>query len=275
MFFGCLHHQRACCILDDRLLSDFGQDGFATDRKAAMRQIPAALHIEVSQLKLGEYRGKGSYGIVTDGSYFGTRVAVKKIQIDPQNGDEAIDDVLHEVNLLHDLHHPSVLQLVGLAVAQDCSFAMIVTELCMMDMSGFIKDFPKCTGKHNFRSWHTVVLQICGGMAYLHEHGILHRDLKPRNVLLNCSPSGITATRDMQLQAKICDFGESVVVRRKDGSNDSGNDSELTVMPGTPVYMAPECHGDPESPKQQLTMYSNKVDVYSFGIMMWQVCFVG
>jgi len=84
-----------------------------------------------------------------------------------------------------------------------------------------------------------IAYEIALGMNYLHEyHGIIHRDLKPGNILF-----------DDQFHPIIADFGLSRV----------GADS-MTIKRGTYMYLAPEAYGQ---------NYDNKVDVFSFGLILY------
>jgi serine/threonine protein kinase len=87
---------------------------------------------------------------------------------------------------------------------------------------------------------------IASGMVYLHSHGVMHRDLKSGNLLLDAAREHI----------KVGDFG---VARRMDTSADDSMTSET----GTYRWMAPEVirHGK----------YDSSVDVYSFGIVLWEM----
>jgi len=88
-----------------------------------------------------------------------------------------------------------------------------------------------------------LALDISRGMEYLHSQGVIHRDLKSSNLLL-----------DDDLRAKVADFGTSCLETRCRKSK--GNS-------GTYRWMAPEMVK--EKP------YTRKVDVYSFGIVLWEL----
>lgn len=79
-------------------------------------------------------------------------------------------------------------------------------------------------------------------MAYIHSRGFVHRDLKPSNILL------------LNGNIKICDLGTAALLK--------GN--SMTSRLGTPVFMAPEMLTDAEH-----TMYTHRIDVFAFGIVMW------
>lgn len=103
-----------------------------------------------------------------------------------------------------------------------------------------------------------MVRQIVEGLAHIHEHGIIHRDLKPDNVFI-----------DMSGNSRIGDFGLATTSRQQivesmNASLDLGE--EMTRSIGTAMYAAPEIKsggGD----------YNEKVDMYSLGIIFFEMCY--
>jgi len=102
-----------------------------------------------------------------------------------------------------------------------------------------------------------VAIGLVKGMEYLHENGILYRDLKPANI-------GFDEVTD---ELKIFDFGLAKCVGKNKGGPDnrnSNNNIRFTRKIGTPRYMAPEmARGEYE--------YGFGIDVYSFMIVLWQL----
>merc|ERR1719486_1498655 len=133
---------------------------------------------------------------------------------------------------------------------------MIVTEICDMDLKEFLATQPQCIGRRDFATWHSMMSQVCGGMAFLHDNNIIHRDLKPGNCLVNLAD-----------QVRICDFGLSVRTRLKE------REETHTGYAGTPLYMAPEVM-QYEAEGEGTVRYSGKVDVFSFGVLLCQ-CWTG
>jgi receptor-interacting serine/threonine-protein kinase 1 len=128
---------------------------------------------------------------------------------------------------------------------------MTVLEICI---NGSVDDLIYGKGTPAI-SWREKLALCCGignGMAYLHAKGILHRDLKPANILLG----------DKQIP-KIADFGLS---RRVDRQSVHAL-AEKTANIGTPVYMAPELISDNRASEYD----GAKVDVFSFGVVMWAI----
>ena len=98
-------------------------------------------------------------------------------------------------------------------------------------------------------------MQIAEGLAYLHESGVVHRDLSANNIFLSLDRSGAMLT------AKIGDFGLS---RR------TADSTSMTALIGTIQYMAPEMLTSSSGAGGRVE-YSSAVDVYSLGIVLWQL----
>jgi eukaryotic-like serine/threonine-protein kinase len=96
------------------------------------------------------------------------------------------------------------------------------------------------------------VMQICDALSHAHEHGVLHLDLKPQNIM-------ITRTG-----AKLFDFG---IAELRDGGNSSGEVAEAktsgAIRAGTPGYLAPE--------QSAGGVTDARTDVFSFGVVMYEL----
>jgi serine/threonine protein kinase len=105
----------------------------------------------------------------------------------------------------------------------------------------------------NFEEVIEVCAEISSAASYLHSRGIIHGDLTASNVLLaeRCVPKGYTA--------KVTDFGLARIL-------DSGASKIDTATMGTVTYMPPELF------QLEGSCLTKKVDVYAFGVIMWQMC---
>lgn len=101
--------------------------------------------------------------------------------------------------------------------------------------------------------------QILEGLAHIHGHGIIHRDLKPDNIFI-----------DFAKIPKIGDFGlaTSGQYQRPDKKVSAGiQDGDMTRSVGTALYVAPELSSNVTG------NYNDKVDMYSMGIIFFEMCF--
>ena len=140
----------------------------------------------------GAVLGEGTFGVVTKAEDTLTQkvVAIKKIRLG--NYREGINfTAIREIKLLKELRHPHVIELV------DCfphkRNLNLVFECCESDLEAVIKDKFIPLGTPEIKSYMAMTLQA---VAYCHECWVLHRDLKPNNLLI--APDGAL---------KLADFG--------------------------------------------------------------------
>ncbi|CAI9089140.1 OLC1v1023651C1 [Oldenlandia corymbosa var. corymbosa] len=184
--------------------------------------------------------GEGGFGSVYEGMLSdGTKVAVKCLD----GLAKVRDSFLVEVKAIGGIHHVNLVKLKGFCFEK--SHRLLVYEyMANKSLDRWI--FHENEENHCL-PWHIrkkIISDIAKGLAYLHEEcspKIIHLDIKPENILL-----------DETFNAKISDFGLSKLIE-KDQSR------VITTMRGTPGYLAPEWLS---------AAITEKVDVYSFGIVM-------
>lgn len=200
-------------------------------------------NISTKELILLKSIGKGGSCEVWLGLYQKTQVAIKR-QLSRQH--KTLKEFEREVNFLVNIRHPNLLTFMGICIDEPLS---IITEYC----SGGTLFNLLHTKKEVFVSWQqklSVLKEISKGMLFLHSRNFIHRDLKSLNVLMN---SEISKPKD-PVQLKISDFG---LTREVD------IEEMMTGKIGTSHWMAPEVLTS--------SKYSIKADVYSFGIVMYEV----
>ncbi|CAL5061633.1 unnamed protein product [Urochloa decumbens] len=196
--------------------------------------------------------GSGAFGTVFHGRWRGTDVAIKRIKnscfmYPSSETDKLIVEFWREAAILSKLHHPNVLAFYGIVNNGPGGTLATVTEFMA---SGSLKKVllrkEKFLGRHKRI---TLARDVAIGMEYLHSKDIIHFDLKCDNLLVNLNDP----SRPI---CKVADFGLSKV---KQTTMVSGG------MRGTLPWMAPEML------EMSSNMVSTKVDVYSFGIIMWEI----
>ncbi|OHT00182.1 hypothetical protein TRFO_33212 [Tritrichomonas foetus] len=145
-----------------------------------------------------------------------------------------IKHFMNEYEIMSQISHPNIIKTFGICYGDEISSPSILLEYCPTNLKKSIKKLTQEEIKQ-------IIEEIISGMLHLHEIGIIHRDLKPENILL-----------DSENHVKICDFGLSTV----------SSETTHTGGIGTLAYMSPEILNEEEH-------YTNKVDVYSFGIVLY------
>jgi serine/threonine protein kinase len=211
---------------------------------------------------------------VREAYWLGCNFAVKTIKTTD------IDALRKEVGILAKLSHPHIVQLVGFS--RGLPNSMILMELMDGDLRHLIQDRLKSTPQAPPFPPEVaidIISQIAAGMAYLHNQGVFHGDLKASNVLVN--------HRGGHIEAKIADFGVSQTVqltkrfdtsKHSDGDIASGSsvysNSSFSGIVGTTGWRAPEVspiqtkEGETSSVKPT---YTAKADVFSFAMTCYEV----
>lgn len=197
--------------------------------------------LKESQLVFNEKIASGAFGLLYRGSYCGQEVAIKVLKSNAQEGNagnETMREFAQELSILRRVHHKHIIQLIGALTKQKTM--CLVTEFMH---GGNVLQFVQ---EHALKL-HEIIrfsLGVAMGLDYLHKINIIHRDIKTANLLL-----------DENSVVKIADFGVARL-QPTDGST-------MTAETGTYRWMAPEviAHG----------FYNEKADVYSYGIMVWEL----
>ncbi|KAI2630048.1 hypothetical protein GGS21DRAFT_525246 [Xylaria nigripes] len=188
-----------------------------TPRKESNGREKALQDPGLRDYRLGECIGKGAFGAVYKAFNWGTgeAVAVKQIKLVNLPKSE-LRMIEAEIDLLKNLHHDNIVKYLGFVKTADC--LNIILEYCE---NGSLHSICKAYGKFPENLVGVYMTQVLQGLQYLHDQGVIHRDIKGANIL---------TTKDGKV--KLADFGVST-------STLAGPDKEAQVV-GTPYWMAPE-----------------------------------
>ncbi|CEG81380.1 Putative Serine/threonine-protein kinase pef1 [Rhizopus microsporus] len=127
-----------------------------------------------------EKLGEGTYATVYKGKsrITGETVALKEIHLDPEEG--APSTAIREISLMKELKHTNIIRL--LDVIHTESKLILVSEYMDQDLKKFM---DARQGNLDTATIKSFMYQLLKGIAYCHENRVLHRDLKPQNLLIN------------------------------------------------------------------------------------------
>ena len=167
--------------------------------------------------KYGRVIGRGAFGKVNIGLNIltGRIVAIKSFNKKNLINESSKNKILYETNLMRGLCHPSVTKILETFECEN--YMLIIMEYIS---GGNLQNFVKKRRKLCEKTAKILFRQIIQGIRYIHSKGIVHRDIKLENILL-----------DLNNIIKICDFGVGKLIKPN---------TILKDQCGTPVYMAPE-----------------------------------
>ena len=190
----------------------------------------------MATIEKGDQIGNGTCGIVSK-VFIKQERALKELNKECNNYDD-LRHLVNEYETMNILNHPSILKVYGIFFGNEEEPPSILLDYCPTNLENeIIKKSLSKVQKVCF------IYQIANGMKYIHLNQIIHRDLKPSDILI-----------DYEGQIKISDFGMSKLL--------SPDDFATTINVGTANFMSPEIMiGEDE--------YTEKVDVYSFGVLIY------
>ncbi|GMG99273.1 hypothetical protein Nepgr_001113 [Nepenthes gracilis] len=203
--------------------------------------------------------GSGTFGTVCHGKWRGTDVAIKRIKKSCFTGRSSEQERLtvefwREAEILSKLHHPNVVAFYG--VVQDGPGGTLATVTEYM-VDGSLRHVLLRKDRHLDRRKRLIIaMDAAFGMEYLHSKNIVHFDLKCDNLLVNLKDPSRPICKVILLKQQVGDFGLSKIKR---------NTLVSGGVRGTLPWMAPELLNGSSN------KVSEKVDVYSFGIVLWEI----
>jgi serine/threonine protein kinase len=192
---------------------------------------PTSPHLEAG-MHLGKYRligplargGMGGVWKVADPS--GNEFALKSPASGMNPAAEPVKRFAREANAVRMLDHPNLVQAVDVFVEE--GFLFLVMEL----VSGVTLTKEMAHGPLAARRSLVITRQLLDGIAHAHAQGLVHRDLKPDNVML--------VDMGGWERAKIVDFGVVKLVGDAEAAMGGGKLTSMGIVFGTPAYMSPE-----------------------------------
>jgi serine/threonine protein kinase len=167
-------------------------------------------------------------------------LAIKKIVLSNLDNifSQMLKDEISIMNIIKNNPHPNIVKCYDIIHTIDAVY--IVMEYCENGNLSSILGKPMTERKSKF-----YFKQMVNALLYLDKHKIMHRDIKPKNILLSNNYTSL----------KLCDFGFAKTI----------NNKKMSTICGSPLYMAPEILND--------KTYNDSIDIWAIGIILYELLF--
>ncbi|EZG79958.1 protein kinase [Gregarina niphandrodes] len=215
--------------------------GAAPARPTIVKKLGGIRIYRRDEIEFGRIIGSGGFGHV----YKALLNRQQKVAIKLFRGPTPDQDVYKEIIVLSKLSHPNLVKLEGVCVNP----LGIIFELCELGTLHQLVHYPekKIPTKQKIQ----LLIQIGEGIRYLHDKKVIHRDIKPLNILL--------AAQGASCSPKLCDFGLTNHIKG-DCTHVSMNKNHAG---GSPRYMAPECY-------DTAGVINESVDIWAFACVIME-----
>ncbi|NVB79286.1 MAG: protein kinase [Kofleriaceae bacterium] len=208
------------------------------------------LNAVLGAYRLVELLGKGGMGYVYRAEHvkLGREVALKLLRGDYAKRRDAVLRFFQEAKTVNRVRHRNIVDVTDFVELDDGTTFIIMEFLRGQSLGKWARtgiDLPRALA---------VLVQICDGLGAAHAVGVVHRDLKPDNVI-------VVPTSDGAELVKLLDFGVAKLLNRDD--EDIGFQTAAGSVIGTPAYMSPEQAGG--------MAVDHRSDIYSLGAIMYEL----
>ena len=202
------------------------------------------------------FLGEGAFGEVSKVCFKKNNkiYALKKVELSKMTKYDEKRLSMHEKKLLPQISHPHIIKYHYSFFDDNENLYIILDYINNGDVKKLIKSYNTLNIKLPEELIWNLLLQCMSGLVFLHDKGIIHRDIKPQNLLL-----------DNNMTIKIGDFGCSTIYNDL-GYIENSNEFQFThTTVGTLDYMAPEVFDN--------LVYTEKADIYSMGASFFEMCY--
>ncbi len=192
--------------------------------------------------------GVGGMGTVYGGVQLSVNrdVAIKVLRAEVSQKEVALERFFREAKTISNLTHPNIVKLVDFGQDRDRQMLYLAMELVRgQPLSALL-----AKGRLRASLALDIVHQVCGALTEPHDAGVIHRDLKPDNLLL-------VPVSDGSVQVKVLDFGIARFMESNTQLTGTG------MICGTPAYMAPE--------QAQNETLDARTDIYALGVVLYEM----
>lgn len=230
----------------------------ATTLPASERTAPGGLEGRVigGKYTIETLLGSGGMGSIYRATHIGLEkaFAIKVLHATLQHDDELAALFHREALAASRLDHPNVVQVLDFGAEPDGTLYIAMELLAGVNLREVLQRQPV----QPLERIVAVMSQACAALVASHDKGVVHRDMKPENIVLVAKPDDSGAVHEV---VKVCDFGIADILGRKSAARPGAVDKSSIL--GTPDYMSPEqiLGGEVDA----------RSDVYACGVILYEM----
>ncbi len=220
----------------------------------SQRARPASIvgrHLADGKYVIESLIGSGATGSVYRATHRELRrtVAIKVLHPHYAHDPHFMMDFRDEALAASQLDHPNAMRVLDFDQEPDGLIYIVMEYLSGRTLQSLIDEERRLPTERAVE----IMIQVCAALSVAHDHGIIHRDVKPDNIMLVPSRNDEGATFEL---VKVCDFGIAALQNR-------GDEGSENVITGTPEYMSPE--------QARGLAVDARSDVYACGVCLYEL----
>ncbi len=184
-------------------------------------------------------------------------VAVKFLKGDLQEEPELRERFEREARVIAMLRHPNIVQIFDFDTYENQPY-LVMEYVAGTSLSTYLRELHKNNQRLDFNQTNSLLQKIANALTYAHDNNVIHRDVKPGNILLTSRTTPVSPEKPLppDVEPILTDFG---LVR----FTQSNTRTSTGVITGTPAYMSPE--------QARGVQVDSRTDVYSLGITAYEM----
>jgi len=211
--------------------------------------------LELAGYQFGEVIGEGGMATVYQGLQLSLqrRVAIKVLNEQLRTETEVREAFEREALIIAHLSHPNIIPVIDRGVSSQGAPCFVMEYVDGVDLARVMRE-----GTLSLNRKLEILLQVARALAYAHRNAVIHRDIKPNNIIV-----------DKDWHVRVVDFGIAMLYGDSDEANggsagESEGDVESRLIMGTEAYMAPES-------RYCSTGSTALSDLYAFGVVAFEL----
>jgi serine/threonine protein kinase len=219
--------------------------------------MPQWLDTTIGKVRIEKQIAKGGMAEV----YLGTHltldrpVAIKVLHSFVEEDDEMMARFQREARVVAALRHPNIVQIFDFDSADGHPY-IVMEYVRGPSLAAYLRRLHGNNEKMQSSHVARLIGKIASALDYAHEQGVIHRDVKPGNILLHTRTGGSRAMFTDQIEPIITDFGLVRIVH-------ATTQTASGLVSGTPAYISPE--------QAQGTSTDHRTDIYSLGVILYEI----